>query len=541
MRLFGPRQSRSTTSVRRCSGFRPSLEALEARYVPSAAGSLDTSFGSGGIVTTSFGTRSNDYGFAVAVQADGKIVEAGGSLNNSKKNLDVIRYNSNGSLDGSFGSGGEVQTPFSNTTTSGSLILQPDGKILVGTTINNVGFELVRYNTNGTLDNTFGGTGMVGTSFNGNVASLSGLALETVNGVTEIVAVGETSLTTGHYGFALARYNLHGSLDSSFGSGGKVVTDLGYDLGAPSNCVAIQGDGQIIVAGTKSGSVDAFLTLRYGVTGNLDSTFGTGGVVTGTFDGNAGGLAVQPDGKIVETGHAYTNSAWSWVIERLNSDGSLDSSFGTGGIVVGGSPGSQGLANVVVQTNGKLVALGGGAHGVGGFELTRFNPDGSLDTTFGTNGQVNTSVNGGGTASDLAFQADDKIAVAGFAPSAKNGIPTIALARYWGDPVPVIGTLTANHNPVASGSNLTLTASNITDANPSSSITQVALYVDSSTGNGKLDTNDTLLGYATQTSPGVWTYTFTVNLIAGTYTIFAQAEDSLGVFSYADALTLTVQ
>jgi uncharacterized delta-60 repeat protein len=514
-----------------CVNYRPCLDALEDRILPSAPGTLDTGFGSGGIVTTSFGTRSNDYGFGVAVQADGKVVAAAGSLNGPKRYLDVIRYNPNGSLDSSFGSGGEVQTPFSNSTTSGGLVLQPDGKILVGTTVNNA-FELVRYNTNGSLDKTFGGTGIVSTAFPSNGAQLWGLSLESVSGVSKIVAAGYNSFNDGHFGFALARYDLNGALDTSFGSGGKVVTDLGYDIGGHG--LAIQGDGQIIVAGTNNPAF-VWIVARYGTNGSLDPAFGSGGVATGSFKGSTSSVIVQPDAKIVVGGFGDQSSGRLAALERLNSDGSLDTNFGTSGAQVGPFAGT--VWALAIQANGKLVADGAGG---AGFGLARFNPEGDVDTTFGTGGQVTTVINGGGSSGGMSLQADGKIIAVGFAPSAKNGIPTIALARYWGDPVPVINSFTASPNAVTSGSIVTLTASNITDANPSSTITQVAIYVASNTGNGQLNSNDTLLGYATQTGPGVWTFNFTVNLTPGSYTVFAQAEDSLGIFSYPDALTLIV-
>jgi uncharacterized delta-60 repeat protein len=205
----------------------------------------------------------------------------------------------------------------------------------------------------------------------------------------------------------------------------------------------------------------------------------------------------------------------------------------------GSSYNANRIRALAIQTNGKLVAAGSIP---GGFALARYNSNGSLDSNLGSGGQVTTLINGGGDSEGLALQADGKIVVAGTVPkSTKNGIPAFAVARYWGDLVPVIGSFTANPNPVTSGSNLTLTASNITDSNHNSTITQVAFYLASSTGNGQLNSNDTLLGYATQTSHGVWTFTFTLNLAPGSYTIFAQAEDRLGIFSYADALTLTVQ
>src|SRR5262249_29297679 len=148
--------------------------------------------------------------------------------------------------------------------------------------------------------------------------------------------------------------------------------------------------------------------------------------------------------------------------------------------------------------------------------MIRVNPlDGSLDSSFGNGGAVLTSINSNGdSANAIALESDGKIVLAGS-----------AIARYLAA-APAIGSFTASANPVPSGSNLTLTASNITDTNPGSSITQVAFYVDSN-GDGKLEPGtDTLLGYATQTSPGVWTFNFTVTLAPGSYTLFAQAQDS---------------
>src|SRR5205823_12716964 len=116
-----------------------------------------------------------------------------------------------------------------------------------------------------------------------------------------------------------------------------------------------------------------------------------------------------------------------------------------------------------------------------------------------------------------------------------NGVSEIALAAFAASN-PQIGSFTANPNPVTSGNSTTLTVSNITDGNLSSTITQVAIYVDSN-ADGKLEPGtDMLIGYATQTSPGVWTFTFTVSLALGTYTLFAQAEDNYGLFSDPFAL-----
>jgi hypothetical protein len=171
----------------------------------------------------------------------------------------------------------------------------------------------------------------------------------------------------------------------------------------------------------------------------------------------------------------------------------------------------------------------------GGSLLARYNPDGSPDGTFGTGGMVTT------TAADfwgVALQPNGDIVTVG-RTSGPISTADFLVARFLPS-APQIGSFTASPNPVTSGSSETLTASNITDGNPNSTVTQVAFYLDSN-GDGKLEPGtDTLLGYATQTSPGVWTFSFTVNLAPGTYTLFSQAEDGYGAFGDPHALSWTV-
>jgi uncharacterized delta-60 repeat protein len=421
--------STSRKPIRRPRLRRISLEALEDRCLLSGPGSLDSTFGSGGIVTTSLGARSSDYAFGVVVQSDGKIVAAGGSETSSgERYLDVVRYNPNGTLDVSFGSGGIVQTQFSDISVwYGGIVLQSDGKILVGNTVGGT-FELVRYTASGTLDQTFNGSGTVSTHIGANTALLTGVALETVNGNAKIVAAGDASAGAGYNALALARYNLDGSLDTSFGNSGKVVTDLGHD--ADLYGVTIQADGQIVGAGTSS---NTYLVARYGTSGNLDPTFASGGVATGSVSGSASAVIVQPDGKIVAGGEFFTNlQPAGWALERLNTDGSLDSMFSTGDVVDGPVLSSQGnqvrIRALAIDTSGNLVAAGTGASA--GFTLARYHPDGSFDTTFGSGGLVTTTINGGGDSRAMTLQADGKIVVAGEAPAQKSGFSKIALARY---------------------------------------------------------------------------------------------------------------
>ena len=171
--------------------------------------------------------------------------------------------------------------------------------------------------------------------------------------------------------------------------------------------------------------------------------------------------------------------------------------------------------------------------------VSRLNPNGTLDGTFGNNGFKVVAPPTGPDyhsfiAREVALQSDGSIVVAGTdyqGPNFSNAHPL--LMRFFGS-TPQIGSFTASPNPVTAGSSVTLTAGNIQDANPGATITQVAFYV-------QINGTNTLLGYGAQTNPGVWTLTFTVNLAPGTYTLFAQAEDSYGVFGDPFFLALTVQ
>src|SRR5262245_44683704 len=218
----------SAAGSRKPPRFRPRLEVLEDRCVPSA-GALDTTFGTGGMVTTSFLGPTTDLGVGgTAIQADGKIVEAGQSLNSSQSGAGpaLARYNTDGSLDTTFGSGGKVAPEYTRCVgASTGVAIQSDGKIV------NAGFHLqtgacdhmalARYNSDGSLDTSFRSGGMVATDFGGSFDEATGVAIQTDG---KIVAAGFASEPGTGRDFALARYNSDGSLDTGFGSGGKVTT-----------------------------------------------------------------------------------------------------------------------------------------------------------------------------------------------------------------------------------------------------------------------------------------------------------------------------
>ncbi|WP_405883438.1 calcium-binding protein [Streptomyces sp. NBC_01384] len=361
----------------------------------AAPGDLDPSFGSGGKVVVDRG--SAEGGGDLVLQPDGKIVTVGSNTSD----FSVMRHNADGSLDTSFGSGGEVVTDFSGGEDGAAgAALQPDGKIVVvGTSeIPDNGccwFTVARYNANGTLDTGFGDGGWVRTDF-GHDGSSAGEAVA-VQPDGRIVAAGESGGE-----FAVARYDTDGHLDTTFGGTGKVLT--AFAEGAIGNDMALQPDGRIVVAGYTGSTRMDFALARYNTDGSLDTGFGTGGRVSTDFGDYdfANGVAVQSDGRIVAAGSTDADFA----LARYNANGSLDAGFGTGGRVTTDFGGTAEQAHdVALQPDGRIVAAGVRA---GDFVVDRYNADGTLDTGFGTGGRTVTDFGGYEEASSVAVQADGR-------------------------------------------------------------------------------------------------------------------------------------
>ena len=370
--------------------------AVSAAVRETYAGVLG--FGNGGHVIVDLG--SEDVGYSVVIEPDGKIVVAG----TSGFHFALTRYNIDGSLDTSFGSDGQVITDLGGLASGHSLAIQPDGKIIV-TGMNNFNFALTRYNSDGSLDPSFGSEGKVITDLGGNEGSDS-VALQPDG---KIVVAGVSSGN-----FAIVRYNSDGSLDPSFGSEGKVIIDFGSNESGGN--IAIQPDGKIVMAGESAGN---FAISRYNSDGSLDSSFGTEGKLTTDLGGQDYGLGIvlQPDGKILVAGESADNFA----LVRYNSDGSLDTSFGTGGHLTTDLGGDDVGRSVALQPDGKILVVG---ESDSNFALVRYNSDGSLDTSFGSDGQVITDLGGDDIVRSVAIQPDGKIVVAGESDG------DFALARY---------------------------------------------------------------------------------------------------------------
>lgn len=413
--------------------------AVSVTFKPStlpAPGDLDPTFGSGGKVTTVFGT-SDDYCQDVAVQADGKIVAAGYIRSGSNYDLALARYNTNGSLDTSFNGTGQVTCPTGSTSSfTPGMAIQNDGKILIAGW-----FTLARYNSDGSLDTAFNSTGKVTTPYFGR--SL------VVQNDGKIVLAGYFTVS-GSNDFAVVRYNANGTLDTSFNTTGKVTTAIGSgaDIGSK---VVLQSDGKILVTGYTTLAVAsdrAVATVRYNSNGSLDTSFNSTGIVTTDFAGGAdegNDVAVQSDGKVVVAGFGDTGR--HILLMRYNSNGSLDTSFnGTGKLTTTGNS-STGYG-VALQNDGKILVAGGSGNL---FALVRCNANGSMDTSFNDTGIVTTDIGiGNDIGTGVALQSDGKIVLVGQVSNGSNY--DFGLARYLAAADPDITVEQPLNTSIASGS-----------------------------------------------------------------------------------------
>jgi uncharacterized delta-60 repeat protein len=389
----------------------------------AARGDLDRTFGSAGKVTTDFG--GNESAWGLAVQSDGKAVVAGTRFDPGPSDDFVLaRYTTSGALDSTFDGDGKVTTDFGGRSDGADdVAIQPDGKLVAAGSgfpaqVRPLDFALARYNRDGTLDTTFGDGGKVLTTFEPNSIDRANAVLIQPDG--KIVTAGSSrSGATGE--FAVARYLPNGSLDASFGGDGLVVTPI------PSGVVfdlAVQSDGKLIAAGWSNPGGFDIAMARYNPDGSLDPSFdGEGIVVASSFrpaSTYASHLLVQPDGKIVTGGAG---------LARFNSDGTVDRSFGAGGRAVT----DLGLLTPLLQPDGKILAAGGiyEAGGFSDFAVVRLTPAGRVDSTFGRGGQVTTGFRKQDDATDAVLLANGKLIVSGYTSHVPFEAPAdFAVARY---------------------------------------------------------------------------------------------------------------
>jgi uncharacterized delta-60 repeat protein len=519
-----------------------------ATALQTAAGDLDSSFGTGGSVLTDFEFPS--IGDAIAVQPDGKLVVVGFSLATSSgpttiPGSEVARYNSDGTPDSTFGDNGIVNLLDPPGLAIFAVAIQSNGSILLaGAEMPNLDegsalLELVRLNANGSLDITFGAFGTV---TNGSGVALS-MALQP-NG--QIVVAGLIN-SGGVQMFGVARYNENGSVDAAFGNGGEATLPLSAALS-----VAVQSDGKVVVGGVAGLSTSnnitgfpnilsggQFAMVRLNTDGSLDTSFGSGGMIqTGILNASAiSQIAIQIDGKIIAAGTAETSAGLlDFALVRYNTDGSLDTSFGNGGIVTTNIDGNDDVAfGLALQVDGQIVVAGSsfspadqpGNSGLFFFPLStlsgtsialaRYNSNGGLDSSFGSGGTVITPLQQGVGAFSVVIPQDGKIAVAG-ATSTGSGAFEFALAQY------DAGTLAGDFVLLPSTLSATL---------PDGSSTTLTVGVQTAAGSSAPAGDVTLSATALPTTSGI-TATFSPSAVAAggssSLSIATSASTTTGVF-----------
>jgi len=343
----------------------------------------------------------------------------------------VTSVSAPGDLDLTFSGDGKL-TDWEGYATG--VVIQPDGKIVVAF---GPDFSVARYNTDGSRDTTFGGAGIVQEA---NFGPVTAIAIQSDGKIVAANSKSYYDFSDGvcYDSFVLTRYNPNGSRDTSFDNDGYVSTQVG--IGEPGTCnsqlnsAAIQPDGKIVVAGSIA---DAFGVVRYNPDGSPDTTFGGGGPVTTSICADchdqANSVAIQADGKIVAVGGGFDKTNYpKFEVVRYNTDGSLDTTFDSDGRLTTDFWKGQYATAVGIQGDGKVVA-GGVVSGpfAPHFALARYNSNGSLDTTFDSDGKVTTPMGLGGGVSSIAIQSDGKIIALGDTATGFDGNNSdFAIARY---------------------------------------------------------------------------------------------------------------
>ena len=418
--------------------------AAIARPALAAPGDLDATFGTGGLVRTDI-TAVGDAAYGVAVQPDGRIV-AVGTAGGPNSKFAVVRYRKDGSLDTTFGTGGVVQTDFGPYRDEAyGVAIQADGDIVVagvqGAGRPGSNFALARYLPGGTLDPSFGTGGTVVTSVTTKQDEADGVGILS-NG--DIVAAGGAGLNAADPNFAIVRYDPTGHLDPTFGTGGIVQTDFsGASFDWAVGGLVVQPDDEVVAGGytisVSSRGNPKFALARYLTDGSLDPSFGGGDgkVITDFTSGldYVSGLALDASGDVVAAGEAGTRSGHDTAaLARYTPAGVLDTTFGGDGKVTTdyGPFGDAAIGVAVDSSTQDLVTAG--AIGLGGsnprFAICRYTPAGLLDTTFGTGGKVFTDFGPHQDyANAVALQSNGRIVAAGVAGRG-GGNGKFALARY---------------------------------------------------------------------------------------------------------------
>jgi uncharacterized delta-60 repeat protein len=413
------------------------LLALYVLVTLAAAGDLDSSFAGDGVFTDNI-AGSHTRGHAVIVQPDGKIVVGGAtdSLGNSALRYAIARFNPDGSLDNSFSNDGTNYDVNIRGIAAG-LALHDDGTIVqcgAGTS----GFTLFRYSSSGVLDTGFGLASYARLIIGGGAdEGCESLAIQPDD---KIIAAGWGGSNTDP-DVVVARFTITGTLDTSFDSDGYVTLDIVGEEDQASD-VLLQPNGKIVIAGNSvNGGVRSALLARFDSAGTLDTTFGVNGVVIPTFGASGPDVfesIVQLDnGQLLVTGSRDDGSQNDIILLRYSADGVLDTTFGTNGVVITPIGSNFSLANGLAVLNGGSIVVAGSTDSGSNNDVVviRYLSNGALDPAFGTGGVMTLDLGNDDEALDVAFQADGRIVITGVAADA-SGNEELLVARFLGSGIP---------------------------------------------------------------------------------------------------------
>lgn len=401
--------------------------------------SLDSTFGNSGKVITDINS-SSEWGMYLAKQSDGKIFIAGKTLNGSRADVALARYNNTGTLDNTFDNDGKVTTNIGGDFFAGGVALQSDGKIVVAGSIwdsnnNNYDIVVLRYNADGTLDTSFDSDGKAITNIGTKDDTGYGLALQS-DGKILVTGLTQDGVAI-HIG--LVRFNSNGQLDNTFDNDGKVTTNIDpYSNDDRGLSVAVQSDNKILVTGTTYNSLysdeTAICLARYNSDGTLDTSFSGDGVLMtqiGSFSNQGNQVSNYPGGKILVAGATgNSDDTNDFALVRYNNDGTLDTSFsGDGKVSTPVGTGNDLGKALLIQSDGKIILAGYAGNSTSDFGLVRYNVDGTIDTSFDGDGKVITPIgNSDDFATGILIQGDGKIILGGSAWNSDNA--DFALVRY---------------------------------------------------------------------------------------------------------------
>ena len=370
-------------------------------------GALDPTFSGNGKVVTTFGSL-NSYISAIEIQSDGKIVAGGFTrvLDYGATKFALARYNADGSLDSSFGKDGRVETNLGNGWSEiKALAIAPDGKIVVAGSTDGL-MVGVRYNTDGTIDNTFDGDGI----FIFSKSPVANAVLIQPDG--KIVFAGYRKGVYPSTEYLTARLNENGSFDTSFNGSGIAPAPTSIEGRYAAHALFLQPDGKLLVSGYWYGYYAGI--YRYNPDGTLDNSFGANGLSVVYSNPDYHKIAVQPDGKIILAAGSYQllSGRRGFLVIRLNPNGTVDQQINASGMIITAlGKREDNATGVVIQPNGRVVATGysGSPSGMR-FAAVGYTPEGRIDFTFGSRGKVLSTI--GYTTSPDAYSSvsvgDDK-------------------------------------------------------------------------------------------------------------------------------------